>query len=320
MISYIIRRLWLAAVVLILVSIFIFLAMRLLPGDPILIYIKQQDVNYLAPDMEAQLRHQYGLDKSLPVQYISWISNVFRGDLGVSIYYQEPVKKLLAERLPVSLNLAIPSFILAVLVGVLAGMISGLKRGKIIDTLVSSVANLGIAAPNFWLGILLIYLFSVSLKWLPAQGYTSPFDNLWLNIKQLIMPVFVVASWGVSFFARQTRSSILEIIRQDYIRTAWSKGLTERVIVVRHAMRNAFIPIVTVMGMVFIMMVGAQVITENVFSIPGIGRLMVSAIFGQDYQIVQALVLVISALVILVNLAVDISYCWLDPRIALGRE
>jgi peptide/nickel transport system permease protein len=205
--------------------------------------------------------------------------------------------------------------LLATFFGVLLGMLAGIRRGKILDTIVTFIANFGIAMPGFWLGILLIYFLSLQLHWFPVQGYVSPAENLGDNIKHLVLPVFVVATWGVAFFARQTRSTMLEVLCQDYIRTAFSKGLKERAVVIKHALKNAFIPIVTVMGMVLIMMIAGQVVIENVFSLPGIGRLMVGSIFSRDYLVVQSCVLLISAIVILVNLIIEISYGWLDPRI-----
>jgi len=315
MATYVIRRIIQALVVLFIVTMLIFAAMRFLPGDPILIYLVQQDVELLTPEIEAQMRAEFGLDNPIPVQYFDWIGGIFRGDLGTSIHYREPVLKLIGERLPVSLHLAIPSFIFACIFGVSAGIWAGLRRGKTTDTVVTLIANFGISTPNFWMGILMIYLFGVILGWLPVQGYTSPFDNFWLSTQKLIMPVFVIGTWAAAFFARQTRSSILEVMQQDYIRTATSKGLRGQVVILRHALKNAFIPVITVMGMVLIMTISGQVLIENVFSIPGLGRLMVSAIFGQDYQVVQACVLLVSVIVVTVNLLVDISYGWLDPRI-----
>ncbi len=315
MLSYIIRRLVQAVVVFILVSIIIFLAIRFLPGDPIDLYMATQNLQTQTPEMKAELERKFGLDKPEPVQYYNWISGIFRGDFGTSIYFHEPVYNLIAETMPVSLNLAIPAFLLATFFGILFGMLAGMRRGTKWDTFVTSVANFGIAMPGFWLGILMIYFFALILGWFPVQGYVSPLENFGLNVKSLVMPVFVVSTWATAFFARQTRSTMLEVLCQDYIRTAYSKGLRERVIVIKHAMKNAFIPIITVMGMVFIMMIAGQVIVENVFSIPGIGRIMVSSIFSRDYQVVQTCVLLIAAIVVLVNLVVDISYGWLDPRI-----
>jgi len=302
-------------VVFILVSIIIFLAIRFLPGDPIDLFMAQQNMSTQTPEMKAELEHKYGLDKPQVVQYFNWITGIFRGDFGTSIYFHAPISSLIAETMPVSLNLALPAFVISTFFGVLFGVLAGVRRGTKWDTIVTSLANFGIAMPGFWLGILLIYFFAVKLPLLPVQGYVSPFEDLGLNIKSLVMPVFVVSTWSIAFFARQTRSTILDVLCQDYVRTAYAKGLRERIIVIRHVLKNAFIPIITVMGMVFIMMIAGQVIVENVFSIPGIGRIMVSSIFSRDYMVVQTCVLLIAAIVVLVNLVIDISYGWLDPRI-----
>lgn len=315
MTTYIIRRLLYGIIVFIVVTILVFLAMRALPGDPLEIYVVAHDVQHMTEEMMAELQAKFGLDKPLPVQYINWIGDMFTGDLGRSIHFNEPVSKLIGERLPVSLYLAIISFIFASILGVAFGVIAGLRRSKIIDTVVTSLANLGISLPHFWLAILMIYVLGVWLKWLPTSGYVSPFEDFGQWVRYMIMPVFVVATWAAAFYARQARSTILEVVHQDYIRTAWAKGLRERVVVLRHALKNAFIPVITVMGMSFVMMVSGQVVIENVYSIPGLGRLIVAAIFAQDYAIVQGCVLVIAVMVVLANLLVDISYAWFDPRI-----
>ncbi|MBN1192013.1 MAG: ABC transporter permease [Dehalococcoidales bacterium] len=315
MTAYIVRRLIYGIIVFLVVTILVFLAMRLLPGDPILIYVVEQDLQNATPEVMDQLRAEFGLDKPIPVQYINWLGNLFRGDLGDSIHFNEPVSKLIAERLPVSLYIAVLSFLLASIFGVTFGVIAGLRRNTKTDTTVTSLANFGISLPHFWLAILLIFVFGVWLGWLPTQGFVSPFEDLGESIKKVIMPVFVISAWAMAFFARQARSSILEIVHQDYIRTAWAKGLNEKAVIIRHALKNAFIPIITVMGMSFVMMVSGQVVIENVFSIPGIGRLIVAAIFAQDYAIVQGCVMIIAVLVILANLIVDVSYGWFDPRI-----
>jgi peptide/nickel transport system permease protein len=179
----------------------------------------------------------------------------------------------------------------------------------------TSLANFGVAAPNFWLGVILIYVFGLYLGWFPTNGYTSPFDNFWLSTKQMVMPVFALAVWSMAFLSRQTRSSMLEVLRQDYIRTAWSKGLRERVVVMRHVLKNGLNPVITVMGMLLSNTIGGAVIIENVFNIPGMGRLLVSSVFSQDYQVVQSAILLIGIVVVLANLMVDISYGWIDPRI-----
>jgi peptide/nickel transport system permease protein len=315
MTAYIVRRLIYGVIVFIVVTILVFLAMRALPGDPILIYVVAQDVQHITPEMLAELNAKFGLDKPLPIQYVNWLADIFKGDLGRSISFNESVSKLIGERLPVSLYIAILSFILASFFGVAFGVIAGLRRSKFIDTVVTSLANLGISLPHFWLAILMIYVLGVWLRWLPTSGYIDPFEDFGQWLRYMVMPVFVVATWAMAFYARQARSTILEVVHQDYIRTAWAKGLRERVVVLRHALKNAFIPVITVMGMSFVMMVSGQVVIENVFSIPGLGRLIVAAIFAQDYAIVQGCVLVIAIMVVLANLIVDISYAWFDPRI-----
>ena len=315
MTAYIIRRLIQAVLVIIVVTLLIFFAMRVLPGDPILIYMVQSNVALLTPEMEADLRHEFGLDKPIMMQYVDWMAGVFRGNFGTSIHYGESVGTLLAERIPVTLYLGLVSLAISCVIGILFGLVAALRRGGAVDTGVTALANFGVAAPSFWLGILLIYFIGLYLGWLPIQGFTSPFDDFWLSTKKLIMPVFVLASWSMAFLSRQTRSSILEVVRQDYIRTAWAKGLRERVVVTRHVLKNGLITVITVLGMLLSMTIGGTVIIENVFNIPGMGRLLVSSVFSQDYQVVQSSILVIGVSVVLVNLLVDIAYGWLDPRI-----
>jgi peptide/nickel transport system permease protein len=315
MTSYIVRRLLQAILVLIIVSLLVFFVMRLLPGDPLTIYIIQNDISLLTPEDEAALRHEFGLDKPLMIQYVDWLSGILHGDFGTSIHFDESVGKLLAERIPVTLYLGLVSLAISCFFGVLFGLVAALRRGSTQDTSLTSVANFGVSTPSFWLGILLIYLVGLHLGWLPIQGYTSPFDDFWLSTKKLIMPVFVLATWSMAFLSRQSRSSILEVVRQDYIRTAWAKGLRERVVVSRHVLKNGLIPIITVMGMLLSMTIGGTVVIENVFNIPGMGRLLVSSVFSQDYQVVQASIFVIGVAVVLANLVVDIAYGWLDPRI-----
>ncbi len=318
MTAYIIRRLIQALLVLFIVSVLVFLVMHLLPGDPILIYLSEQDVENLTPEQIAYYRHQFGLDKPLPVQYLNWIGDLFHGDFGTSVNYHEDVGKLLAERLPVTIHLGLLALLLASIFGILAGVLAALRRGKWLDTVMTLLANIGITIPVFWLGILMIYGIGLELKWLPICGYTSPFEDFWLSTKQVIMPVLCLAVFALASTARQTRSSMLEVIRQDYIRTAWAKGLGEQTIVTRHALKNALIPVVTLIGIHVRRVFGGSVFIETVFNIPGIGRLMVSSVLGHDYAVVQSGVLVIAAIVVLTNLLVDISYGWLDPRIRYG--
>jgi len=318
MTAYIIRRLIQGLIVIIAVSILVFLLMRLLPADPLQLYLAQNDIIKISPEDYQTLLVRFGLDKSLPMQYFDWISDILRGQFGDSLYYNESVGTLLLERLPVTAHLAILSIIIASVFGITAGVICALRRGGALDTFLTSAANFGISIPIFWLGVLMIYLFGLYLGLLPLHGYTSPFQDFWMSTRQLVMPVTCMAVTAMASKARQARSSILEVIRQDYIRTAWSKGLRERTIVVRHVLKNGLIPVVTLIGMQVSHIFGGSVLIETVFNIPGMGRLMVSSVFAQDYPVVQGCSLLFALIVVMVNLIVDISYGWLDPRIRYG--
>lgn len=312
-----IRRIITSAIVLVLVSIFVFFAMRLLPGDPIKMLII--DESEFSEERIAQLRHEFGLDRPMVVQYLNWIGGLFNGDMGISIVHRTPVEDEIFRRLPVSIFLGSMALAIGVLFGLPAGIISAVRRGKNIDNVVVTFTNIGITVPVFWLGFILIYLFGLKLAWLPVQGYTSPFTDLGLCLKQSIMPVVCLAVFPLCSITRQTRSSMLEIIGQDYMRTAWSKGLRERVIILRHGLKNALIPIITVAGMMINLIIGGTVIIETVFNIPGMGRLAVSSVMNQDYPYVQGIILVIATGVTLVNLLIDLTYGWLDPRIRYGN-
>jgi peptide/nickel transport system permease protein len=318
MVAYVIRRLIQLFFVLILVSVIVFLVMRLLPGDPLLLYKVQNQLEQLSPQALDALRSQYGLDKSIPLQYFDWIRGLSHGEFGRSIFFNADVGNLLRERLPITAYLGILALIISTILGVLAGLVCALRRGGWVDTIVTAVANFGISVPIFWLGVLMVYVFSLYLGWLPVQGFTSPFEDLYSSARQLIMPVICLSVMALASNTRQTRSSMLEIIRQDYIRTAWSKGLTERTIVIRHILKNGLIPVMTLIGMQVGHILGGSVLIETVFNIPGMGRLMVEAVINKDYAIVQGGILIIAVIVMLANLAVDISYGWLDPRIRYG--
>jgi peptide/nickel transport system permease protein len=319
MTAYIIRRLSMAVVVLVIVSLIVFFVIRLLPGDPLVIFMGQQaGSGSVSEEQLEHLRVKYGLDKPLMVQYFNWVTGIFRGDLGTSIYYHEDVGRLLLDRFPVTLHLGLLAYVLSSVGGILLGVVAAIRRGTWIDTLVTTLANIGITIPVFWLGILMILVFGLKLEWLPIAGYTAPLDDFWLSTKQAIMPIICLATTGMAYTARQMRSSMLEVIRQDYIRTAWSKGLSERIVITRHALRNSLIPVVTLLGMGIGMVFGGSVLVETVFAIPGVGRLLVTSVFAQDYVVVQSGTLVIATIIILSNLVVDIFYGWLDPRIQYG--
>jgi peptide/nickel transport system permease protein len=319
MTTYIARRLLQTLFVLIMVTLVIFFAMRLLPGDPLIIYVGQsQQFASMSEEGLEKLRHQFGLDKPVLVQYVSWVFGIVKGNFGDSIFYNQPVGRLLLERYPVTIHLGLLAFALSTVLGILGGLLAAIRRGKWADRIVTPLTYVGITVPVFWLGILMIYTLGLKLNWLPIVGYTSPFDDFWMSTKQVIMPVICLMIGALAGTARQTRSSMLEVIRQDYIRTAWSKGLKERVIVMRHALKNGLIPVITVLGLHLGFIFGGSVIVETVFSIPGIGYLMVSSIFAQDYAVVQSCTLIFAVMVVFANLVVDISYSWLDPRIKYG--
>jgi len=315
--AYIIQRLLQAVIVLFIVTVVIFLVMRLLPGDPILLYLTQDEFSAAAISEEkiVAMRHEFGLDRPIPVQYLNWLGNLFRGDLGKSIMFGTPVTSEIVKSLPITLHLGLLAFVLAIIFGIPLGIIPAVRHGKFLDTLVTTIANIGITAPVFWVGILLIYMFSAYLGWLPTYGYTSPFENFALSTLQAIMPVFSLMLFPLAGIARQTRSSMLEVVRQDYVRTAYAKGMKERTVIMRHALKNGLIPVVTMGGMQIRRLLGGTVLVENVFNIPGMGRLTTDAIFSQDYEVVQGVILVFAAVVLLVNLIIDISYSWIDPRI-----
>lgn len=293
----------------------IFIVMHMLPGDPVLLYLSQDAYSKFTPEELEATRHTLGLDKPIIIQYFDWIAGVIRGDLGKSIFRKTEVTSEIGDALPITIYIGIIAWIISHAIAIPAGIICAVKRGKWVDTVLTILANIGISAPSFWAGVLLIYVFGLYLNWLPIFGYTSPLVDFWLSIKKIIMPVFCLSLTPLSGCVRQTRSAMLEVIRQDYIRTAWSKGLRERVVVLKHALKNGIIPVVTLAGMSIPLILGGQVLIETVFGIPGMGRLAVTALFSRDYSIVQGIVLVIAIIVVLCNLIVDISYGWLDPRI-----
>ncbi len=304
--AYVLRRLALAIPTLIGVTVVVFALIRLVPGDPARLVLGLQ-----ASEEEVQrLRGQLGLDQPLRVQYVRFLGRLVRGDLGRSVVTGEPVVREIAARLPATVQLAVASTVVAAAVGVTAGVVSATRQYAWLDYLVMTVALFGISLPVFWLGLMLMLLFSVHLRWLPAGGYGTP--------AHLVLPTVTLAAFSVAIIARMTRSSLLEVLHQDYVRTAWAKGLSARAVVLRHALKNALIPVVTVIGLQFGGLLGGAILTETVFAWPGMGRLLVGAIVARDYPVVQGAVLVFAALFTLVNLAVDVLYAYVDPRIHYG--
>jgi peptide/nickel transport system permease protein len=315
MVAYTVRRFLQALFIVIIVSLLVFFVMRLLPGDPVLMYLSQEQMESLSEEQIEFTRHEFGLDKPMIIQYFDWVGQLAQGDLGTSLYYRKSVTELLASRLPVTLYLGTISFVISTTLGIVTGLISAVRRGKAMDLVVTLAANIGITIPIFWLAILLIYAFGVKLGVLPIHGYTSPLEDFWQSTRQIVMPVACLSIFTIGAIARQTRSSMLEVVRQDYVRTAWSKGLQERGVIVRHVLKNGLIPVVTLSGLQVGQILGGSVLIETVFNISGMGRLAVDALFSLDFTVVQAVVLLTASMVVMVNFIVDISYGWLDPRI-----
>lgn len=316
MTTYIARRLLQMLVVLVIITIVIFFVMRLMPGDPLYIYISRTgNLANMSFDQIEELRIQYGLSRPLMAQYFDWVSGVFRGDFGDSVMYNRSVGSLLKDRFPVTIILGVPAMIISSVLGISAGIIAAIWRGKWPDKIVTPISYIGITIPVFWLGILMIYGIGLKLGWLPINGYTSPFDDFWLSMKQLVMPVICLSVFGIAANARQMRSSMLEVIWQDYIRTAWAKGLPQRTVIIKHALKNSIIPVVTLIGFSVGIIFGGNVLVETVFSIPGIGYLASMSVLNQDYVVVQSVTFLMALVILTTNLIVDLAYAWLDPRI-----
>jgi peptide/nickel transport system permease protein len=313
MATYILQRVFQMIPVMVLASIISFSIIFLLPGDPALLILGDQ----LASDRalyEAK-RAELGLDRPLPMQYLDWLGKTARGDLGISTRDRQPVTQGMRERLPVTMQLAAFSLVLALVIALPAGIISALKPNSKWDIASSLVAFGGIALPNFWFGILLIYLFAVVLKWLPPSGFVPFSEDPMQNLQRMIMPAITLGLGLSAVLMRQTRSSLLEVLHQDYMTTARAKGLGGKAVVLGHALKNALIPVVTVLGLQIGLLIGGSVITESIFSIPGIGRWAVDSITNRDFPVVQAVSLVMAIGVLLANLLADIAYAYIDPRI-----
>jgi peptide/nickel transport system permease protein len=313
MTAYIIRRILQMVPVLFVVSAISFSLLFVLPGDPALAILGEEQAKN--QQLYQQLRSELGLDRPLPVQYLDWASKVVRGDLGTSTRTQLPVSQLLVQRLGPTVQLSAMAMLLGVLVGVPVGIISAVKPNSRSDVTGTILAMIGASIPSFWLGLLLILTFALWLRWLPPSGYAPPTTNLGANLALMIMPTLTLAGGIAALVMRQTRSAMLEVLRQDYVTTARSKGLTERVVLTKHALGNALIPIVTIIGLEFGHLLGGAVITETIFSIPGVGRLAADSIFQRDFPVLQAVVLLLALALLLANLLTDIAYAWLDPRI-----
>ena len=311
MVYFTIRRLVQSVAVVLIVSIFTFSLTYLMPGDPVYAMLGED----ITRDQYEIAYKEMGLDSPIHIRYLKWLGNVLRGDLGQSYKYRQPVVELLRARLPVTMYLGVLSLIVSTTVGIIFGILAATKRGKFIDTVISVFAHLGAAMPLFWLGVLGMALFAMYLGWLPSYGFTFPTENLALSVRQTILPLLALSVGGIAGTTRQMRSSLLEVIHQDYIRTARSKGLKESQVIFGHALKNSLIPIVTLTGMSFRNIVSGSMSVEMIFSIAGTGRLLITSVLAKDVPTVQACILLVAVVVCLANLVVDISYGYLDPRI-----
>ncbi len=311
MLSFLGKRLLQLIPTLFFVSVIIFSLQQLLPGDPALIMAGEER----DPDVIAQIRHQFRLDQPIPVQYVYWIKGVFSGDLGESMRIHVPVLDLIAQKLPVTLQIASMAIVIALVIGVGAGVISAVKKGTAWDYVANVFALWGISTPNFWLGIMLIFLISVKLGWLPASGYVPLAEDWRASLATTIMPAFVLGNSIAAVLMRHTRSAMLQVLESDYVRTARAKGLLERSVIIKHAMRNALTPVITLGALELGTLLSGAVLTEQIFTIPGFGKLIVDAVFNRDYAVVQGVVLVTATIYISLNLLADIAYILVNPRL-----
>jgi peptide/nickel transport system permease protein len=311
MLPFLGRRLLQLIPTLFFVSVIIFGLQQLLPGDPALIMAGEDR----DPEVIAQIRRQYRLDQPIPVQYVYWMKGVLSGDLGESMRIKKPVLDLVLEKLPVTAQLAGMAILIALVIGVGAGIVSAVYKDTWLDYGANVFALWGISTPNFWLGILLIFLFSVQLGWLPASGYVRPGEDLQASLASTIMPAFVLGNAIAAVLMRHTRGAMLQVLSSDYVRTARAKGLLERSVVLKHAMRNALTPVITLGALELGTLLSGAVLTEQIFTVPGFGKLIVDAVFNRDYAVVQGVVLVTATAYITLNLLADIAYMLANPRL-----
>ncbi|WP_315927815.1 ABC transporter permease [Mesorhizobium sp. SP-1A] len=316
MATYLTRQILQWIPVLFISSVLIFAVVRALPGDPADV-IAGPDAT---PEVVEQIRSDYGLDRPLPEQYFSWLKHVAQGDFGQSYIYHRPNGELIFSRLPFSLLIAVTALLVAVAVGIPAGLAAGMNEGRLPDWLMSMGSALSIATPDFWFGIVMVIIFSVSLGWLPPGGFVSAFDSPWRFFLSLVLPSLTLALHGSAVLARFTRNAVIETLGEDYIRTARAKGLRRGRIVRWHVLRNSLIPIVTMMGILLGRMLGGAVVIETVFAWPGVGRLLVQSIINRDYGVVQGILVILVLFFLLLNLVVDILYGFVDPRIRVAQE
>jgi peptide/nickel transport system permease protein len=311
--EFLIRRAAISVVTLVVISLIVFAGVRMIPGDPARVMAGAEAD---AAGIE-EIRAKYGLNDPIPVQYLRWAALALQGDLGRSIRTRDPVLKTVAQKLPITVELACLSVLLAIAIAIPAGVLAAVRRNTAWDVVASAASLGGVSIPNFWLGIMLILFFSVRLGWLPASGFVPVWEDPLANLRRMLMPAFVLGTALAAVLMRQTRNSMIEVLSADYIRTARAKGLAGWVVVFRHAIRNGLIPVVTILGLQMGALMSGAVVTEQIFVVPGFGRLVVEAVFTRDYPLVQGVVLITASSYVLINLAVDASYSLLNPRIRI---
>jgi peptide/nickel transport system permease protein len=314
--GYVAKRLGIAVVTLFGMSIVIFVLMRLAPGN--ITDIIFESAGYVDQADKRQLERELGIDQPVPLQYVRWLGDLSRGNLGKSYRYDLPAWEVIKPRIPVTLELAVFALIVSVLLGVPTGVISAIRQNRPLDYVLRVASLAGLSMPSFWLGMVVILLLVRSMGWIPSMTYVSPFDSLRANLLQFVLPAIAVGYRSSALIMRITRSTMLEVLREDYIRTAWAKGQRETPVVWRHALKNASLPVVTLIGIEFAFLIGGLVVTETVFNLPGVARYLVDAIQGRDYPVVQNLAMLVATVVVVANLTVDVLYAWLDPRIKYG--
>ena len=313
--TYVAKRLLLILPTLFGVAALVFFIMRVIPGDVTLLILGGDQAGRIDPSQIAAMKHQLGLDQPLLVQFGRWLWGVLRFDFGTSLWTGQPVIQELLIRLPLSLELALLASMVSVLIAIPLGMLAAVRQDSWVDYVVRVVSIGGLAIPSFWIGILCILLLVIYFGWGPPLEFTPPWVDPWANFQQMVWPVLTVGYRYAAVTTRMTRSTVLEVLREDYIRTAWAKGLRERAVVIRHALKNAMLPVITLVGTEFAFLIGGLVVTETVFTLNGVGRFVVDAVAHRDYPVVQALVFLIAFSFVIVNLLVDLTYAWLDPRI-----
>ncbi|MAP18040.1 MAG: peptide ABC transporter [Aurantimonas sp.] len=311
MLAYIFRRVLASVPVLIVVALFVFLLLRLTPGDPAAIIAGDM----ATPEQLAQIRQSLGLNEPLVTQFITWSGQLLSGDFGRSLISRTPVLSLIGQRLEPTLSLALVTMAITLLLSIPMGVLAAWRHGTLTDNVIMAISVLGFSIPVFVTGYIFIQIFAIDLKLLPVQGFKSIFDGVGPFLARIILPAFTLATIYIALIARMTRAAMLDVLDEDYVRTARAKGLSERIVLFRHALRNAAVPILTVVGTGFALMISGVVVTESVFNIPGLGRLTVDAILARDYPVIQALILLTSGIYVVINLLIDISYAFMDPRI-----